>query len=76
MMYESTMKANVNETTRMAQEETVLSPRFYTTDFAELDRLDVSAMRTKWDELIAEFRRDPNKDHFKRNAEFDLDLSG
>ncbi len=76
MMYESTMKANVNETTRMAQEETVLSPRFYTTDFAELDRLDVSAMRAKWDELIAEFRRDPNKDHFKRNAEFDLDLSG
>jgi magnesium-protoporphyrin IX monomethyl ester (oxidative) cyclase len=76
MMYESAMKVNVNETTRMAQEETVLSPRFYTTDFAELDRLDVSAMREKWDELIAEFRRDPNKDHFKRNAEFDLDLSG
>jgi magnesium-protoporphyrin IX monomethyl ester (oxidative) cyclase len=76
MMYESAMTAKVNETTRMAQEETVLSPRFYTTDFAELDRLDVSAMREKWDELIAEFRRDPNKDHFKRNAEFDLDLTG
>ncbi|MEP6780688.1 MAG: magnesium-protoporphyrin IX monomethyl ester (oxidative) cyclase, partial [Gemmatimonadaceae bacterium] len=28
------------------------------------------------DELVAEFRRDPNKDHFKRNAEFDADFSG
>jgi magnesium-protoporphyrin IX monomethyl ester (oxidative) cyclase len=76
MMYQSTLDRSVNETTKQAQEETVLSPRFYTTDFAELDRLDVSPMRAKWDALIAEFRNDPNKDHFKRNAEFDLDLSG
>ena len=28
-----------NETTRLAQRDTVLSPRFYTTDFEELARV-------------------------------------
>ncbi|MCU0620790.1 MAG: magnesium-protoporphyrin IX monomethyl ester (oxidative) cyclase, partial [Gemmatimonadales bacterium] len=70
-MYPTQTTVPVNETTRAAVTETVLTPRFYTTDFAELDRLDISAMREEWDRLIAEFRRDPNKDHFKRTAEFD-----
>ncbi|MGZ8377639.1 MAG: magnesium-protoporphyrin IX monomethyl ester (oxidative) cyclase [Gemmatirosa sp.] len=60
-----------NESTRAAQEDAALNPRFYTTDFAALDRLDVSPLRAEWDALIAEFRRDPNKDHFKRSPEFD-----
>jgi magnesium-protoporphyrin IX monomethyl ester (oxidative) cyclase len=76
MMYQATMDPKaVNEATRQAQVETMISPRFYTTDFAELDRLDVSALRGEWDRLVAEFRSDPNKDHFKRNAEFDADFS-
>ncbi len=74
-MYTTETHAPVSESTRIAQEDAALNPRFYTTDFDELDRLDVSAMRQQWDELVAEFRRDPNKDHFKRNAEFDLDLA-
>ncbi len=61
----------VNETTRMAQADTVLSPRFYTTDFAEMDRLDVSAVRAEWDELLAELDRDVNVRHFTRNEDFD-----
>jgi magnesium-protoporphyrin IX monomethyl ester (oxidative) cyclase len=64
---------NVNEATRRAQQDAVLSPRFYTTNFEEMDRLDISRLRAQWDELVAEFRRDPNKDHFKRTAEFDQD---
>ncbi|HMV30656.1 MAG TPA: magnesium-protoporphyrin IX monomethyl ester (oxidative) cyclase [Gemmatimonadales bacterium] len=75
-MYPTQTEAPINETTRAAQEETPLNPRFYTTDFDELDRLNIEPLRAQWDELIAEFRRDPNLDHFKRNAEFDLDLSG
>ena len=63
------------DATRVAQESTMLSPRFYTTDFAEIDRIDVSSVRAQWDELMAEMRADPNKRHFVRNAEFDADFS-
>ena len=64
-----------SEATRAAQADTVLSPRFYTTDFEELDKTDVTAVRAQWDELIAELRSDPNKKHFVRNEEFDADFS-
>ena len=59
------------DSTREAQRDTLLAPRFYTTDFAELDKTDVSSVRADWDALIAEMRSDPNKKHFVRNAEFD-----
>ena len=59
------------DTLAMASEDTVLSPRFYTTDFAKLDATDVSSVRREWDALIAEMRSDPNKNHFKRDSSFD-----
>ena len=65
-----------NETTRQAVQDTMLSPRFYTTDFEELDRTDVSTVRAEWDRLLAEMRADPNKGHFRRNDEWDkIDLA-
>jgi magnesium-protoporphyrin IX monomethyl ester (oxidative) cyclase len=63
-----------NETTRSAQHDTMLSPRFYTTDFDELDRTDVGLVRAEWDELLSEMRRDPNKSHFIRTDEFAMDV--
>ncbi len=69
--------ANLNETTKQAAaDDAVLAPRFYTTDFEAMDRLDMTPLRKEWDELVAEFRRDPNKDHFKRTNEFNADFSG
>ena len=65
----------VNDTTKLAQQTTTLSPRFYTTDFDKLDRTNVESVREEWDELIAEMLNDPNKGHFKRRDDWDLDLS-
>jgi len=60
-----------DDTVAMATQETVLSPRFYTTDFDAMDQIDVSPVRAEWDALIAEMTADPNKRHFKRTPEFD-----
>ena len=57
---------DVNESTKAATEDAVLNPRFYTTDMAAMDRIDVSLVRTEWDQLMAEFRADSNTDHFQR----------
>lgn len=74
-MYPATTAAPVNEATRQAQEDATLSPRFYTTDFEAMDRLNVDRVRERWDELMEEFRSDPNRNHFKRTAEFEGDWS-
>ena len=66
----------VTDTTAMATETTLLNPRFYTTDFDEMDRVDVSSVRVEWDALIAQMKSDPNKGHFKKNAEWDADWAG
>jgi magnesium-protoporphyrin IX monomethyl ester (oxidative) cyclase len=66
-----TLGIKANDTTRKAQEDTVLSPRFYTTDFAEMDRIDATPVRKDWDALLAEMKSDPNKTHFHRNEEWD-----
>ncbi len=57
--------------TDVAMQNTLLTPRFYTTDFDELDAIDVSPVREDWDELIAEMVSDPNKGHFRKNEDWD-----
>ncbi|MEM6932857.1 MAG: magnesium-protoporphyrin IX monomethyl ester (oxidative) cyclase [Pseudomonadota bacterium] len=66
-----------NETTQMAQETTLLNPRFYTTDFDALDATDLSRVRNEMDDMLAELASDPNKGHFKKNEEWDaIDFDG
>lgn len=68
---------DATDTTAMATETTLLNPRFYTTDFDEMDKIDVSPVRPQWDKLIAQMKSDPNKGHFKKNADWDqIDWAG
>ena len=53
-----------------AVRNTVLSPRFYTTDFAAMDRLNIDSVRAEWDVMMKEYEGDNNHDHFQRDAQF------
>nr|WGH12937.1 magnesium-protoporphyrin IX monomethyl estercyclase [Echinothamnion sp.] len=50
--------------------ETLLTPRFYTTDFEEMANLDISFNTEEFKALLEEFRADYNKQHFIRDEEF------
>ncbi len=66
-----TLSVTSDDTARMALEDTVVSPRFYTTDFDELDKIDVTPVRAEWDRLIAEMKSDPNRYHFKKDERWE-----
>jgi len=51
--------------------ETLLTPRFYTTDFDEMARMDLSVNEEELEAIIAEFRIDYNRHHFVRDAQFE-----
>jgi magnesium-protoporphyrin IX monomethyl ester (oxidative) cyclase len=61
------------DATNIAMQNTLLTPRFYTTDFEEMDAIDVTPVREEWDALIAQMKSDPNKGHFKKNDDWDAD---
>ena len=50
--------------------ETLLTPRFYTTDFKEMSALDISSNTEEIKAIVEEFRIDYNRDHFIRDKEF------
>ena len=43
----------INLSTEKALEETMLSPRFYTTDFAAIDKISIEGVREEWDKLMS-----------------------
>ncbi len=64
------------EATEVAMQNTLLTPRFYTTDFEEMDAIDVTPVRADWDRLIAGMKADPNKGHFKKTDAWEADWEG
>jgi magnesium-protoporphyrin IX monomethyl ester (oxidative) cyclase len=51
--------------------ETLLTPRFYTTDFEEMARMDLSVNEDEVRSIIEEMRVDYNRNHFVRDEKFD-----
>ncbi|BAY82215.1 magnesium-protoporphyrin IX monomethyl ester aerobic oxidative cyclase [Calothrix parasitica NIES-267] len=51
--------------------ETLLTPRFYTTDFDEMAKMDISVNEDELRAIIEEFRVDYNRHHFVRDEEFE-----
>jgi magnesium-protoporphyrin IX monomethyl ester (oxidative) cyclase len=56
--------------TKESAEETLLTPRFYTTDFEEMSNLDISSNIEEIKAINEEFRVDYNQHHFIRDKEF------
>ena len=56
---------------KVPAKETILTPRFYTTDFDEMEKMDISANEEELRAIIGEFETDYNRHHFVRDAEFE-----
>ncbi len=65
-----TLIASPEDATAKANASTLLTPRFYRTDNAAMDRVDITPVRAEWDAMMAEFRGDSNRNHFERDASF------
>uniref|UniRef100_A0A4D6X256 Probable magnesium-protoporphyrin IX monomethyl ester [oxidative] cyclase n=1 Tax=Wrangelia sp. TaxID=2575620 RepID=A0A4D6X256_9FLOR len=61
----------MSNTANINIKETLLTPRFYTTDFNEMSQLDISLNIDEFKALLQEFRADYNKQHFIRDEEFE-----
>ena len=66
--------ATAADATRKAEANTLLTPRFYKTDYAAMELVDVSSVRAEWDQMMREFELDVNRSHFERNAQFDAEV--
>uniref|UniRef100_A0A8E7PFS7 Probable magnesium-protoporphyrin IX monomethyl ester [oxidative] cyclase n=1 Tax=Betaphycus gelatinus TaxID=1191690 RepID=A0A8E7PFS7_9FLOR len=64
------MQSTINKENIKIQ-ETLLTPRFYTTDFEEMAKLDISNNLPEFKALLKEFKVDYNRQHFIRDEEFE-----
>ncbi|GGA00301.1 magnesium-protoporphyrin IX monomethyl ester (oxidative) cyclase [Okeania sp. KiyG1] len=55
---------------KVPSKETILTPRFYTTDFDEMAKMDISVNEDELIAILEEFRTDYNRHHFVRDEEF------
>uniref|UniRef100_A0A4D6WR43 Probable magnesium-protoporphyrin IX monomethyl ester [oxidative] cyclase n=1 Tax=Dicranema revolutum TaxID=239144 RepID=A0A4D6WR43_9FLOR len=61
----------INNIRQKKIKETLLTPRFYTTNFDEMATLDISHNLLEFKALLKEFKADYNRQHFIRDEEFE-----
>lgn len=61
----------MQNTIKTTVKETLLTPRFYTTNFEEIANLDISRNLPDFKALLKEFKADYNRQHFIRDEEFE-----
>ncbi len=64
------MQNILNAEIKTLNKETLLTPRFYTTDFEEMAKIDISLNQEEFEAVLEEFRADYNRQHFIRDEEF------
>jgi magnesium-protoporphyrin IX monomethyl ester (oxidative) cyclase len=78
-MVDSLKKPNFEEIRpgiKVPAKDTILTPRFYTTDFDAMEKMDISPNEDELKALLEEFRTDYNRHHFVRDAEFEQSWDG
>ncbi|NEQ07661.1 MAG: magnesium-protoporphyrin IX monomethyl ester (oxidative) cyclase [Moorea sp. SIO4E2] len=55
---------------KVPAKDTILTPRFYTTDFEAMAKMDLSPNQDELEAILEEFRADYNRHHFVRDEEF------
>ena len=66
---------NPGDANDLARQSSMLSPRFYTTDFDAVNRISVESLRPQWDAMMQEYEGDNNHDHFQRDEAFADELA-
>lgn len=72
-MVDSLRKPDIEELRpgiKAPSKDTILTPRFYTTDFEEMASMDISVNEDELQAILEEFRADYNRHHFVRDEEF------
>lgn len=67
---EVTSPTQVKSTTKAPIQETLLTPRFYTTDFETAANLSLTGQEIELNAMLTEMRKDYNRHHFVRDEEF------
>ena len=58
----------VEDANKKAVHDDLISPRFYTTDFDEIAKMDISPNEDELEAILEEFRVDYNRHHFVRKT--------
>ncbi|CAM9092359.1 unnamed protein product [Discosporangium mesarthrocarpum] len=69
-MVNSFVNNKTSLTTKTIIKESLLTPRFYTTDFNEMANLDITSNISEIESILEEFKVDYNQYHFIRDKEF------